>query len=297
MTEAQILTSVGPGTFDEYSTRRVSFVLTTKNRAELLDVALSRARSYVTPEDELIVIDGGSTDGTGDVLDRYSDLVSVRVSEPDVSLAHGVNKGILLAQGRYIRNQTDDDILHPDGLEHAIRMLDENPDVGFLVCGGTKQRGDERWTVWLPPGVNYGSSPEDVFRYKGSGAGFIFRRSIVPLIGLLETGPAADNELILKAIASGAGVRFCRINLYHHPIHEGSHIVRHAIEHQRHQLQLVDTFCSRSFYRRYQLRQYFLHRPLLARTMRWFLHAARPFRRSRFTSQGTNVVNREQKPT
>lgn len=88
------------GSFDSRSTKRVSFVLTTKNRAERVAQTLEAARAYVTAEDEIIVVDGGSTDGTLRVLAGFSDLVDLTVSEPDVGAGHAVNKGILLASGR-----------------------------------------------------------------------------------------------------------------------------------------------------------------------------------------------------
>ena len=216
--------------FDAYASKRVSFILTTKNRAERLDRVLTLAREYVQPEDELIVVDGLSTDHTVEVINRHSNLVDIFLSEPDISCAHALNKGILLSRGRYIRHICDDDLTHPDAMEQAIQVLEEHPEVDLLVCGGTKQRGEHIYVVCLPPGTNYGKSVEDAFRYGSCGAGFIIKRSAIPLIGLLPIGAAADVGFVVQSISRGANVKFCRIKLYHHPIYDHSYTVKNRRE-------------------------------------------------------------------
>ena len=48
------------------SSARVSYIITTRNRASFLDKALENVREFITPEDELIITDGGSTDDGAD---------------------------------------------------------------------------------------------------------------------------------------------------------------------------------------------------------------------------------------
>src|SRR5712692_3457942 len=98
---------------------RVSYILTTRNRAPFLDKALANVREYITPEDELIVIDGASTDDTAEVIEKHGDIVSVFQSEPDYGEAHGFNKGILLSRGQIIKILSDDDYLYPDAVRFA----------------------------------------------------------------------------------------------------------------------------------------------------------------------------------
>jgi glycosyltransferase involved in cell wall biosynthesis len=249
----------------------VSYVISTKNRADDLNEAIDRVRGFITDDDELIVVDGLSSDDTRGVIERHSDIIDKFVSEPDRTGGHALNKGMMLAEGHYIRPVTDDDIIHPDGMRQAIDVLDRNPVVDMIICGGTKQILDNPpFQVWFPPGVNYGKSTEDVFRYTGSGAGFVIRRNSLPLIGLLPPSLAGDVEYVLQAIDRGATVKFCRINLYHHPIHKDSYIVKYDNEFLEDAYRLVKLYCSPRFYIYFRVHRLFRKIPAWRRLVKLF---------------------------
>lgn len=212
--------------FDQNSNRRVSFILITKNRAEYVDKALAGLMLVKTSLDELIVIDGGSTDRTAAVVQKYADMVDVFLSEPDLNGPHAHNKGILLSRGKYVKEiGDDDDLLYKEGLEQAIAVLEQHSEIDVLLCGGIKMRGEKSWAVYVPPGVSYGRNVEDVFRYSGatSGTGHIMRRSSFAKTGLIPIEYIlADAAYVLQSIARGAHVRFCRVLLYQHSINERS---------------------------------------------------------------------------
>ncbi|MCH7706167.1 MAG: glycosyltransferase [Chloroflexi bacterium] len=115
----QVAMTVGH-TFQDYATKRISYVLPTRNKAQFIGKALEIAKRLVGPEDELIVVDGGSTDGTAEIVASYGDLVDVFISEPDLSPSHASNKGMLTARGRYIKWLTDDDEFFPEAMEQAV---------------------------------------------------------------------------------------------------------------------------------------------------------------------------------
>ena len=258
------------------ASRRVSFIITTRNRAEYLRKCLERCRELVSAEDELIVIDGLSTDNTGEVVEKYSGMINVFISEPDSSGAHALNKGVLIARGKYIKQLPDDDIIYPEGMTRAIRVMEEHPEIDILYCGGTRKAGERVSTICLSPGVNYGKSTEDVFRYGATGIGFIYRRSSFSKIGLLHpTDLAADNEIILRAIKQGANVKFCRINLFYHPIINLSVTTSQRRKWQTDRYRLIREYCSFKFYLWYRwvrpLRLYYLNRWWKRRFLPWLL--------------------------
>lgn len=209
--------------FDGACRARVSYVLVTMNRSKYLADALERMRVLKMPGDELLVIDGGSTDDTAAVVSRFGELVDVFVSERDLGEAHAANKGYLLAHGRYVKEITDDDVIHPEGMSQAVAVMDANPDVELLVCGGTKLHAGAEQTIWLPPGTAYGRDAVDVFRYGTCGIGWLIRRSLFARIGLMNTKAVSlDKDFTAHAIHSGAQVRFCRINMYTHHVYDHS---------------------------------------------------------------------------
>lgn len=58
---------------------------------------------------EYIIIDGGSTDGTLDIISKYRNRIATIISEPDAGFYHAINKGITLATGDIIGNLNSDD--------------------------------------------------------------------------------------------------------------------------------------------------------------------------------------------
>jgi FkbM family methyltransferase len=82
---------------------------------------------------EIVVIDGGSTDNTLDVLRSYAARHDCLrwISEPDNGPADAVNKGLALAKGEIAGIQSSDDQYYPSALEETVRVMTENPDCGF----------------------------------------------------------------------------------------------------------------------------------------------------------------------
>lgn len=109
----------------------VSIVLVTRNRAEYLERALlslfAAVREY--PNTEVIVIDGGSDDGTVALLERYGAQIDYWISEADSSVGEAVNKGLARACGEFIHLAADDDEFLPDTISSMVRYLIEHPEV------------------------------------------------------------------------------------------------------------------------------------------------------------------------
>lgn len=240
-------------TFEDQATRRVSYVLPTRNRAGIIETALERLTKLVGPEDELVVVDGASTDGTAEILAGYGPPVNVLISEPDSGVVEAQNKGLLLARGTYIKWVTDDDEFYPEAMERAVEILDANPEIDVLLCGGTRELDGQMSYVYVPPGAGYGKSPRDVFRYTGSGMGLIHRRRVLAKVGLVQAGGiAADGEFLAAAIAAGAVVKFCRLNMFHHPLYAHSVVVSQQRDYRRDMVRISRQYCGWRFALRYR---------------------------------------------
>lgn len=116
----------------EPSTPLVSIVTPTLNRAAYLPGLLESLRLQTYPRIEHIVVDGGSTDGTIELLAAAHDELGVRwISEPDTGMYHAVNKGLRLATGDIVAYLNSDDRYFPYSVEVAAAALND-PAIGFV---------------------------------------------------------------------------------------------------------------------------------------------------------------------
>ncbi len=236
-------------TFDAKSKKRISYILPTKDKAQYLRVILSRFHNAIRPEDELIVVDGLSTDKSLDTVDEFDSIIDVYVSEPDISPGHAFNKGFLLASGRYIKLINDDDVFYLEAMDQAAEVMDRHSEVDVLVCGGTRQRGDAVRTLWLPSGTNYGKKAEDIFRHPSSGTGYFIRRSSLSRIGIFNADSVAvDAEFLCRAISKGGLVKFCRINMFHKIMYDHSAVFKLRSEWTSDYYRICRQYCSHRFY-------------------------------------------------
>jgi glycosyltransferase involved in cell wall biosynthesis len=82
---------------------------------------------------EHIVVDGGSTDGTLDILRKYADLYPLRwISERDNGQSDAINKGMRMASGRILAYLNADDFYYPETLSRVVEFFSANPDKGFM---------------------------------------------------------------------------------------------------------------------------------------------------------------------
>ena len=75
----------------------------------------------------MIIIDGGSTDGTIDIIKKYKKFISHWVSEKDEGQTHAINKGFVIATGDYICFQNSDDIFLPGAFHAFAKAMINNP--------------------------------------------------------------------------------------------------------------------------------------------------------------------------
>jgi glycosyltransferase involved in cell wall biosynthesis len=95
--------------------------------ADAVDSVLAQEEARV----EHLVVDGGSTDGTLDVLRRYGERVRW-ISEPDGGQADAINKGVALTRGAIVGWLNADDVYAPNALARAARELREHPDAALV---------------------------------------------------------------------------------------------------------------------------------------------------------------------
>ncbi|NTU58339.1 MAG: glycosyltransferase family 2 protein [Chlorobiaceae bacterium] len=121
----------------------ISVILTTFNRAPLIEQAIGSVVRQSFTDWELIVVDDGSDDETFAVVDRYlTHHVNIRyMKHRNRKPARSRNAGIQASFGRYITFLDSDDYFRPEHLESRHLLLETRPDID-LVSGGFTLEGD-----------------------------------------------------------------------------------------------------------------------------------------------------------
>lgn len=156
---------------------------------------------------EHLVIDGGSTDGTLEVLERYSPRVRW-VSESDRGQAHAVNKGIAASHGRILGWLNSDDLYEPGAVAHALRLFELHPDVDVLYGDAIHIDAEGRFLESYPT-RDWDYEALEQTCYLSQPAVF-FRRSVPERFGGLDEALryCMDYEYWLRI---GEHVRFLRV--------------------------------------------------------------------------------------
>jgi glycosyltransferase involved in cell wall biosynthesis len=117
---------------------KVSIITVCYNSAETIRATIESVINQSYPNIEYIIIDGGSTDGTIDIIRDYEQNISKWVSEPDDGIYDAMNKGIKMAAGEIIGMINSDDWYTFDAVQVAVNSLtDEKTDIvhgDIIVC-------------------------------------------------------------------------------------------------------------------------------------------------------------------
>ena len=117
------------------STRRVapdlrfSVVMPSFNHARFIERSLNSVLNQEYESTELIVMDGGSADGTGDILERYSPHLAVWRSEKDKGQSDALNKGFACATGEIYGWLNSDDLYLPGAMRYAADVFAAYPHI------------------------------------------------------------------------------------------------------------------------------------------------------------------------
>jgi glycosyltransferase involved in cell wall biosynthesis len=114
----------------------VTIVTPSYNQAQFLEATIRSVLDQSYANIEYIIIDGGSTDGSVEIIKQYADRLAYWVSEPDKGQTEAINKGFARANGQILAWLNSDDTYHPDGVAKAAAYLVEHPEIG-LVYGDT----------------------------------------------------------------------------------------------------------------------------------------------------------------
>ena len=100
----------------------VSIITPSFNQAAFIEKTILSVTGQDYPNLEYIIIDGGSTDGSVEIIKRYADVLSDWVSEPDLGQTDAINKGFARAKGQYLAWINSDDTYNPGAVREASEI-------------------------------------------------------------------------------------------------------------------------------------------------------------------------------
>jgi glycosyltransferase involved in cell wall biosynthesis len=110
----------------------VSIVTPSYNQAEFLEFTIQSVLGQDYPNIEYLVVDGGSKDGSVEIIQKHADQLAWWVSEPDAGQAEALNKGFRRARGEYIAWLNSDDIYLPGAIRQAVAAFQDDPSLGMV---------------------------------------------------------------------------------------------------------------------------------------------------------------------
>lgn len=113
---------------------KVLIVTPSFNQAQFLEKTILSVLNQDYPNLEYIIMDGGSTDGSVNVIRKYEDRLAYWVSEPDNGQADAINKGWRMSHGEILAYLNSDDTYEPGAVRTAVETFLQHPEV-YLVYG------------------------------------------------------------------------------------------------------------------------------------------------------------------
>ncbi|MHC1783416.1 MAG: glycosyltransferase family 2 protein [Anaerolineaceae bacterium] len=181
----------------------VSIITPSHNQAQYLEATIQSVLDQDYPNLEYIIVDGGSTDGSQEIIKKYQNQLVWWISERDRGQADGINKGLARARGEFVAWLNSDDLYQPGAILEAVKALQQNPDVN-LVFGNVAAIDAEGQITNL---MRYGDwRLEDLMHFEIIGqAGVFMRRAALEVSGTLDLSYQflLDHHLWLRIGAGG----------------------------------------------------------------------------------------------
>ena len=179
---------------------KISVVTPSYNQGQFIEETIRSVLLQGYPNLEFIIIDGGSTDNTLEIIRKYEPWLAYWVSEPDRGQSHAINKGIDKATGEIVFWLNSDDLVLPGAFVRVAELFSIHPDISIIT--GQAQIINENgemvgklksyFTSWEELITNPGNSIRQISTF--------FRRSLFDLYGLLDEGLfiAMDTDLLSR---------------------------------------------------------------------------------------------------
>ena len=191
---------------------RITVITPSFNQAAYLGRTIRSVLDQGYPNLEYLIVDGGSTDGSVEIIRNYADCLTFWVSEPDRGQADAINKGLRRATGEWVAWQNSDDIYYPGAFHGLAAAAAKHPQAGLII--GDMMLIDEHDRPLRD--IRYVKPSYKALLAEGmllANQATFWRRSLQEKVGLLDEGYhcSFDYEWFLRLTAHAEGIHVDRI--------------------------------------------------------------------------------------
>ncbi|MBC7382469.1 MAG: glycosyltransferase [Bacteroidia bacterium] len=228
----------------------VTIITPSFNQSQWLESTIQSVLAQTYPNIEYIVIDGGSTDGSQEIIKKYADKIAYWQTEPDGGQAQAINIGYRKSKGVLLAYLNADDLLEPTAVETIIRAYEVNPE--FAVYYGKCKTIDAKGNI-----LKAGESSQVHFR-------FLVKEGMLPNIFqpacffnkiYLNENQFVDENYkyafdynLLLSLSSKKSILFLNRDVASYRIHEDSKSNRFKIEAYKEKLAIQENFSKSDFF-------------------------------------------------
>jgi glycosyltransferase involved in cell wall biosynthesis len=198
-----------PGKTSQPGLPLVTVVTVVFNRVRYVEETIKAVLSQRYPNVEYIIIDGGSTDGTREIIERYDDRIDYWLSEPDAGLYHAMNKALAIVDdddSYVIFSHSDDSLFSPDALAEAIRLGSESD----FIYGRILVTDPETEKI-IGRELSLANLALETVPHPAT----LVRRRVFDEVGMFDTrySIAADYDFIVRCFQAGVSRRFVDVTV------------------------------------------------------------------------------------
>ena len=197
----------------------LSVLMPVYNAAETLPAALESLASQTIERFEIVAVDDGSDDGSGEILRRWAakDPRLRIVSIPHRGLIDALNAGLEACKGTFVARMDADDLAHPRRLEKQAALLENAPDVSVVGClvetfpRNAVKEGFRVYEEWLNSLVSHEEIAREIFVESpiAHPSALMRRAELLEIGGYQDRGWPEDYDLWLRYFT--AGRRFAKV--------------------------------------------------------------------------------------